>query len=555
MPAARERRGREKARSDRLTKRLATLEKKIHAYNASFDFDELIDALHWADKNNNEIKKGHGADDYFAEPLRVVENLVAYARADRETILAAVLYGAVPTATYRIRDERRLDSIKDQFRERVASIVDRSLRFRAMALPHLKSGATQSLEENRNLDRLMLLGVAEEPAPIAIRGVNLIGNLERVIKDREERTYNPAKPVIYSQSVIEDWQESAKEVIAPLADAAGLHWLRTALLNLCYQISQPVSYAETCRQIAEALQKGDKKIIKTVTEHIEKTFGWTKGDQFIVEFRAKSAFSAHEKLMKKSFADDLLGLRIILKPSVIDWMDGQDIQSLSEETRADLKEDLGKQCRRVYGSLSRTFGRGNKRKTGIKLNPATGILERYSPIEEGLRTIAESRNLLKDDRHKDYIAKPKGAYEAIHDVMWIPIGEDQSGEEMLAKIECHIVDTERHHQNTYGKARHSGYKGDLVGYDDAIAQWRLAANEALAGKSRAPSHVLVSNIYGEIFDISQNPTVAGFLKASKEIWGSHIVGFDVNNGYDPAFRATNPETPLPIGAVVTPVFR
>ncbi|MDE2030121.1 MAG: hypothetical protein KGI97_06115, partial [Alphaproteobacteria bacterium] len=157
--------------------RLAEVEAQIRTYNPNFDFAELRRALRWS-RQRPKSSKNKTIDDHFSDPLLIVEHLVKYAKADRKTILASILYPAVRPIAGAGPDRHSLDDIENKFPGGVRQQIENTLRFRALNLPR------DGNEETTRLFLLMSLQAAQGPGPILIRGAQLIANLERVLDER-----------------------------------------------------------------------------------------------------------------------------------------------------------------------------------------------------------------------------------------------------------------------------------------------------------------------------------------------------------------------------------
>lgn len=572
--------------------RLDALEKKIKLTNPSFDFPELVRAFNWEKrasntpeaKNSQKLNKSLSVDDYFSDTLLIVENLVRFAKVDRETLLASVLYRAVrPVDDAAVTPEKlkeinaKLDDIEDKFgptsgasSSGVRQLVERTLRFRAFKMLNPKEGATCDISDNITMFRMMALWVAEDPRAILIRAVQMASNLKR-IADGE---LTPDKATVNSMT------ERAAALHAPLCYLSGYGDLRTDLLNRCYEIEDKAGYDATCAVLAAAYKGNDRDeaqavIIKAVTAQI-KGLGLIPDDDFTVCFREKSPASIRAKIEDKGIdacdLGDLFGVRVVLNPSAIGWMEGLRPDDM---LASDVKDILGRKCKQIYGTLSKEFGRNNTQKTDVRLNSVTNGEERFSYIQERLAELAINeprekdgcrlkdkvraeleKNLypnIKDARFDDYMTEglvKASGYSSLQDTMWfrMPNGE-------MLEVETQVLDKDRHEFNTYdAKAGHVPYKLKLGKHAKEALGWRAAASAVTQGGSHKAKRVYVIDRFNQTFDITRDPTLGGFLAAVHKMTGRVPAHgqYQINNGYDVSERTAEMNAVLTVGSTIVP---
>ena len=547
---------------------------KIAEYDKTFNIKELSVAIDWDKAAKEEEatrktkhKRPKTIDDYFSDPLQIIKILVEEFHADRDTILATALYRAVRTTNGDPPDQAKLDKIEKQFGKSVRRLVDRTLRLRALKMPSLTAGTEQPVDEKLSLFRLMGLWVAEDPRAILIRGVQLAANLKREIAARE------ANRELFSQEQLTSMIALAENFHAPLDYIAGYSKLRTKLLNLCFEIKDSEGYKKTCHTIDRAVEDRSKdhaEVKAILGSYLEEKFGWEKGTHFgksmyfDIECRKKSAISAFLKAKRKKQKvedlNDLFGARIILKLPVIKGMEGQKAEDLSPVEQEALMEGLGKQCLRVYSKLSEEFGRGNKKKTNIRINPQTRREERFSYIQERLAQLAKA-NGGKDGLFDNYIKNPKeSGYSAVQDVFFILLSNGK-----WVEFELQIVDKLRDDHNTYGPhAGHVYYKTGLGKYAQAVIEWyatvriewNKAAQELLGNKTaedKKQERVYVYAGDDRVLEITENPTLSGYLAAAQEVTDNAGAAkeYKITNGYDYAVVTSDPTIRIYNGCRVT----
>jgi hypothetical protein len=576
---------------------LEIIEAALKIHNPGISGYEIEEALNWAYEH---LAKGlpkdkRTIDSTFTHPMRMVEFLITEARADRETILAAILYPAFCHG----KDTLQIGMVPLDKRtfldDRVCKLIERTLLFRAQNLPDLKPGGTQSRDEQIRLFRLMSLWATEcDPRSILIRGLQLVYNLEKIIDDPDYFTTEEKRTIL----------RTADQVYAQLTYIAGYGRLRSQIMDLSLRIQDPNEYNEivdiTKRRLGgtEVEQEANRKaIIRRIAESVEQTRGLLHGYHFEVEFRAKSPGSAHAKKIRKNKAilakwreehpddqrsddelkqspelkdtivtyenvGDLLAARIILKKPIIAAMaeevDATGADKRSVQKRAGL---FSAAANTIYDTLSYKYGRDNHElthsRTVIQGKKVVGS-ERYSYRQEQFARFAvidpaNDDKLTLDDRKDNYYLNPKpDGYAAIHDTLFINI----SGRDLPIEIECQIVDEEQHDLNTRGPRRgHLYYKSGMVDHSMPIRDWRNNASAILSDRRpRKEAQVLVFDRIGQIVDITDNPTVEGFFKKI----GIECVEALVTHPYYLSRQkgaTCGPSTRLNNGSTVAPVLK
>lgn len=237
----------ERAERNSRSYRLSALVASIREYDPHIKREDLELALAWSARRFKSPRVTT-INDLFSDPLLIAEELVRLVKADRTTILAAILYPAVRPHDGVGVDRDGLKEIDNMFKEEslprrgssVRKLVERTLRLRSLDHQNLKQGASQKKEEQLHLFNLMSIWMAEDPRAIAIRVTQRLLNIRYEGsalrgQDREKEREN----------VI--WQ--ARMIGAPTVYLAQYASLRTNLLKEAYLLEDPEGYARTKKRL------------------------------------------------------------------------------------------------------------------------------------------------------------------------------------------------------------------------------------------------------------------------------------------------------------------
>ncbi len=543
-----------------------------------FDRSKLEKALAWH-KRHYKSAKIKTVDDQFSDPLRIAELLVEYIKADPETIIASILYPAARLMEGMGRDDQRIADIEKNFGAEIATLVDETLLFRSFNLPPIFS------ETERKDHIVKTIWATVNPRPWAIRATQSLANLLSVTKDK-----NALAPEITDRILV-----NVEYIHRPLCELAKFRELEKALDEACFQIKDPIGYKQTRRAISSQLGEDDMAAVRMLIQaHISENFSsesfswvWENPENakklkedgiqphVISEDRVKSAASAYRKAQDQGVRvidlGDLFGIRIIPTRLAV----GQDDSHGEVDENTHMK--LAQLCERIYGTLSKEFGRYNRRSIDKRINEKTGEEEWYSYRQEFFDRLAQSdprdedKGRKKDperyekekilyphikDAHFDnyYALKKKSGYRGIHDTMLFRIpGKDGQGK--WVALEIQIFDIYQYLMNQFGQETgRFNYKHDLGDYAPAIQDWFQAREEIAAGRPyKGSRHVLVRNEQtGENIDIGENPTVGGFIAAAKlnctQVRIFHPYYFPQSD------KTYGSQTPVPIGSHLIPVW-
>lgn len=441
----------------------AGLRQEILQQNPSFDFKKLYRALDWWQENNIPLPVKPAVDDYFSHPIKIVSQMLKYAKVDEETIIASVVYPSARARHGLGWDAKKLDAIKQEFGDNVRELAECCLKLRAHQTPRLAQGAAQKLEDHIAGNLLSGLLVTRKSAAVLIRSAQKMDNLEREAKARAD-----GRPGFFPPHIAQKMVEDGETFHAPLAYLAGRGALRYKIRDLCYELSDPEDYKKTCAVIAKATHDIDKHV-KDYIKATEERFGWKNGREFSIVARPKSPSSARDKAKRQKLPvekiKDASGIRFFLHLPVIG--ERGHVMDFTPEQHKELVK---------------------------KFEPETFTLVDYF-----------SKEFKEDDdpkQHDDFIRKPKanGYSGAVHMLLHHPV-----------RTEMQVVNVVSHHYNSLGDSSHDLYK---TVKSEVFLPFIKAAQELVKHKEHAADDlgVAVRDHLNQWWHMPSGSTVRDFLR-------------------------------------------
>ncbi|MDR3450126.1 MAG: hypothetical protein P4M15_10345 [Alphaproteobacteria bacterium] len=537
------------------------------------------------------------ADSFFSDSLTTVEQLVKHTQANARCILAAVLYPSVSPRGGRGLDLYKLDEIESKFGQPVRVLVERIVHFRALNL-------YEGMDEERFL--YMSMWQAEEDDAIRAGAVQNLTNLMREAK----------KPGTFPPETLERMLLNAEKVYVPLLHLIGDEELEKKLDNMWFRVKMPKEYAETKAAIERVVGKlpsdelhdeddskkddsrkedskksagtiDTKALVDRLAAHIEKENGWIRDFHFTMETRIKDVYGAYKTSQRKKIpvekVGDLIGIRAILEMPVIgEWAAEHRLPLDIDKIGQRALPELGRKCLLVYNRGSRKFGRGNTQKINkrpvrdengrpVFNEDGSQKFEFYSYIQEKFARFAIDEPILqskiyrenpeavleeiREYKHRDSrlsisIKRPrKKGYSGAHDTIFLPL----DGHDEPVEVEWQIMDRVRWRTNEFGMpAGHRIFKLNINEFDPVRDYFRKGRVEATGRRYGGKHWVYVADDKNRIFDITNDPTVGGFLHAAQEV-GSHEAV--ITDGYAllDTERRYSTGNPLHNGCYVAPV--
>ncbi len=455
--------------------RIEAVLNKVGAYLPDFDmandFQLAMEANAWARHLIAEHKL-EPQDDILQDRIAVVEALARHAKADRATLLAALLYPPyaqlMKPPPYTRDNPDYLAILQERFGEEVTNIVRSTIIHRNLNLkPSLGSSPerqvpTQSEEERRERYLMMVLfESASEPRASLIRLTEMhvkVMNSYRV-QSLQERL---------------NLIQHVKDIYVPLASMAGFWLLRNAMANTVLRIENPSVFREikafreryTKRFSFRHNDRSQRAVLENIKAQIEDALLRVEGDDtddrynkgdIRVEVRLKSIESIYNKVaskmeerqvpkskwhaeIKKILEDDnlihdFIGTRVILSDT--------HIARRAEETGKTIAEVEKEESLHIH------------------------MLMRNTRIDAIANFVPDTK------RDKDYATTPKeNGYSAVHgtyaiteNVSITPQGKQPRKNKHQRKpkeIELQALSERMLHVNEYGPAAHVAYKADAA---------------------------------------------------------------------------------------------
>ena len=219
-------------------------------------------------------------DPYLIHPVEAVEILLAL-KPDLFTIQACLLHDVIEDTP------KTEEDIKKDFWDEVA--------FLCVWMEKLSKVKYRWEDRNIWSLRKMFIAMADDLRVIFIKLADRLHNM-RTLK------YHPNKDKRERIAL------ETLNIYAPIADRLGLYHLKNSLDEECFKILEYDKYKKLKKELKD-LEPEIKLFTKNVKKEIDELFKW-KIANYDIDFRVKSIYSIHKKLLKKwlSFARELYDL-------------------------------------------------------------------------------------------------------------------------------------------------------------------------------------------------------------------------------------------------------
>ncbi len=271
----------------KVEKIIGNVAKYMKNLNIEYIHDEIFRAYEYA-KVAHEWQSRLSGEDYIIHPVEAVEILLSL-KPDLYTIQACFLHDVIEDT---IKTE---EDISKEFWDEVA--------FLCIWMEKLSKVRYKWEERDIWSLRKMIIAMADDLRVIFIKLADRLHNM-RTLK------YHPK---------IEKREKIALETLniyAPIADRLWLYHLKNDLDEECFKILEPENYKKLYKDLKE-LEPEINLFTQNAKKEIDKLFIW-KIDNYEIDFRVKSIYSIHKKLIKKWLTHagelyDLFWIRIIVK--------------------------------------------------------------------------------------------------------------------------------------------------------------------------------------------------------------------------------------------------
>ena len=274
-----------------IDKKVEKIVKDVFKYMSNLNIEyirsEIFKAYEYT-KIAHEWQKRLSWEPYLIHPVEATELLLKL-KPDLFTIQACLLHDVIEDTT------KTEDDIKEYFWGEVA--------FLCAWMEKLSKVKYRWEERNIWSLRKMFIAMAEDLRVVFIKLADRLHNMKTL-------SYHPTK---------EKRERIALETLniyAPIADRLWLYKIKNALDRECFKILEHKKYLKLDRELKE-LKTEINIFTENAKKDIEKLFKWKIFD-YEVDFRVKSIYSIHKKLVKKwldSAKDlfDIFWIRIIVK--------------------------------------------------------------------------------------------------------------------------------------------------------------------------------------------------------------------------------------------------
>lgn len=244
-------------------------------------------AFRLANEAHKDMRRKSG-EPYIVHPLSVAKIVSRELGLGTNSVISAILHDVVEDTEY------SLDDIKNNFGEKIASIIDGLTKISGI----FDKNSTLQLENFKKL----LLTLSDDVRVILIKLADRLDNMRTLESLPRNKQLKVAGETLY--------------LFAPLAHRLGLYTMKTELEDLALKYQNPKAYEEITRKIKESekkrmhfINKFSLPIIEKLNEH---------NINFDINGRPKSIYSIWSKMLNKnvSFEEiyDLFAIRIVFEP-------------------------------------------------------------------------------------------------------------------------------------------------------------------------------------------------------------------------------------------------
>lgn len=266
--------------------------KRVSLYMRNLNFEYIRSEIFRAylySRDAHEWQNRLSWDPYIIHPVEATEILIDL-NPDIYTIQACLLHDVIEDTL------KTSDDIKNEFWEEVAFLCE--------WLAKLSKIRYKWEERDVWSLRKMVVAMAEDLRVIFVKLSDRLHNMRTL-------RYHPKK---------EKREKIALEtlnIFSPIADRLWLYHMKNSLDEECFKILDIDSYRKLKRELKE-LEPQRKAFVKNVKEEITVLLSENGLQNFEVDYRVKSIYSIHKKLLKKWLTNanelfDLFGIRIMVE--------------------------------------------------------------------------------------------------------------------------------------------------------------------------------------------------------------------------------------------------
>lgn len=258
--------------------------------NQTTEARKLVEkAWHFSEKAHHGQERLSG-EEHFPGHVVIVAQYLADAGMDAETITAALLHDTVEDTPV------TLEELQKEFGKEVAFLVE--------GVTKLGKLKYRGLERHVESLRRLLVATASDIRVVIIKLYDRLHNMQTNQYHTKERQKRKALETM--------------EVYVPIAERLGISTIKTQLEDLSFKTLEPKEYKAACKFLEEKKKELESRVDEDIKD-LKKFFGESGVRKFRTEYRFKSVYSFHKKLLRKEGEVDriydIIALRIIV-PSV-----------------------------------------------------------------------------------------------------------------------------------------------------------------------------------------------------------------------------------------------
>jgi len=266
----------------------------------SEDPKQLMDVFEFARQAYGDRKRYSG--EFYLEHAVKVAGALNQMRLDQTTIIGAILHDVIDTHAP-AEKKSVLMQVESRFGQEVATLVERASDLNRIYYSYniAKNEDTFFAKDKAENLRKMFLAIAQDLRVVLIELASVIDGLHSIeaLPKEKQRLY-----------AIETLQ-----IFSPIANRLGLGEIKTTLEDLSFSHLDPDKFKWLQDNIKEKYEER-RRYLKRFIPHLKKIFRQEKIPVIAVDWRAKSYWSAYQKLLSHNMdferIHDLVALRIIV---------------------------------------------------------------------------------------------------------------------------------------------------------------------------------------------------------------------------------------------------
>ncbi len=259
---------------------------RIRKYHPGDGYKLVEKAWKFAEKaHEGQFRKS--GEPYFTHPS-LVASILTELMIDPPTIAAGLLHDTVEDCP-----DITLDTIREEFGEEVADLVDGVTKLNKMDFSNREEAQAESL-------RKMILAMSKDIRVVLIKLADRLHNMRTLRHQPEERRAAIARETL--------------DIYAPLAHRLGVYAIKQELEDLSLKYIDPEAYNRIVHLVGMKRQEREENIRLVIDELSERLD--QQGIRYTIDGRSKHFYSIYRKmvLQQKQFDQiyDLIAIRVIV---------------------------------------------------------------------------------------------------------------------------------------------------------------------------------------------------------------------------------------------------